>query len=448
MPHSRNQFLFKGYLLQGSNTYEEARKVFNSSIIRVPKAIIQPTNFSEVVSAVLNAKQHQCQITVRNGGHSATGSCLQNECLLIDMRKINHTHLDLENKRITIGGGALLRDLLKAASPYHLGTPTGDCPMVGIAGLTLGGGNGFLSKQYGLTCDNLFSATLVTANGDIVKTSKSQHADLFWGLQGAGHGNFGVVTELELQLHPLPPLVFGGRITWPVEQAEEILKQYNDLMHHSSDDLNIYCRINQYEKQQPVIYLYGMYNGAVEEGKSLFEGMTQWGKPLEIDLNATNYGEMQLINEDLIQENPGFLWKNGLLESDLNNDIIQVLLVCYQNRPNIHARINLDTLGGAINRVPNNATSFWHRSSRFIISVLGVWNTPAEEAKSRLWAQQSIEKLSPFLSGYTYPNYDDIDLKDSQKASFGGNLKRIRTIKQKYDPEGLFRGSLNFMEKN
>ena len=426
--------------LPGSDSYKNTKTIFNASIDKKPRFVVYPECEEDIVRTIIFARDLGLKITVKNGGHSTYGQCLSNEAIAVDMVNFKKVEVDAIQKEVRLHSGALLGDLDDACAVSNLAVPSGDCPMVGITGLTLGGGNGYLSRTLGLTCDNLLSASMVTSEGKIIQLNKSNNSELFRALKGAGHCNFGVIVGMRLKLFDIPEKILGGSIWWPIDDAHEILRKYRDLMSSAPDQLTLYFRLNQSNAGLPMANVYGMYYGNISSGKTFFHQMLGWKSCYDQNISESTYYDMQKINLEPAPFSPRFFWKNFIID-ELDDQLIEKLLQCYAMRPTAHCRVNLDPLGGRINKVNVEETAFIHRNSAFICSIIAVWINPSEKQICKKWCFDHWAQLSQ-SSRACYQNYADPFL-DNGKAYFGDQLKTLLDLKKQVDHNNQFIGSLS-----
>ncbi|MBK8505441.1 MAG: FAD-binding oxidoreductase [Saprospiraceae bacterium] len=427
--------------LPDDSGYFETIEVFNALVVARPKLVVFPKVPHDIKLTILFAKENGLKITVKNGGHSTYGQCLNDGGIVVDMKFLNQVEVDPSKNVARVQAGALMQDLDAATTPYHLAVPGGDCPMVGVTGLVLGGGNGFLSRSFGLTCDQLISAILVAANGETLALDRHTNPNIFQAIRGAGQSNFGVITEVVLKLSVVPPKIYGGSSFWPIDRAREIFRKYYEMISGAPDELSLYLRLNQDFKGEPVIRLYGMYNGPIDTGKMYFDRISRWAGSLSESFGEYTYFEMQRINEQPAQFRPKFYWKTFFIDEP-DDLLIEELLVCFQERPTQHCRINLDVLGGQIQRISPLETSFVHRNDHFICSIIAVFENPADEYACKNWCFGSWQKLRTG-SDRSYQNYADPYLADPPRSYFDTKLDQMLQLKQTFDPENIFIGSLS-----
>lgn len=420
--------------------YLDFCKAFNGNFHKRPAFILFPTNNDDVLQSIRFAKENNLKISVHNGGHSTIASGLNEGNLVLNMRDLSHINLSLENNTITVGAGALAHQIDDKTAPHGKAIPLGDCPVVGIAGLTLGGGIGFLSRSVGLTCDHLIEAKLITLQEDILVCNASQNTDLFHLLKGAGQGNFGIVTELRFRLVDIPKTVYGGNLCWHLKDAKNILRLYDELMQEAPNELNLYARIN--EEMGPMIKVYGMYNGDPKIGKTFFDKVRGWGTTIFDNANEYAYLDIQKINESTIVDSPCFLWKNGLIDNNISDHLIDCMLDAYALRPTPYCRINIDTLSGKVQEI-SQPSSFVHRNSNFIVSVMGVWFDQKDKSNCLAWANETMHKLRPYFNGSIYVNYADPSSVKQPEKYYGKVAPRITEMKEKLDRNQVLIGTLN-----
>ncbi len=420
--------------------YPQFCKAFNGDFHKQPLCVIFPVNADDVSIALSVSSSQGKQVSIFNGGHSTVAAGLNNGNVVLNMKEMKSISISSNKKYITVSAGCLAHEVDQATAPFGKAIPLGDCPVVGICGLTLGGGVGFISRSKGLTIDHLVEVQLVTPDGTIKTCSKEENPELFKLLKGAGQGNFGVVTQLKFKLVNIPHQVYGGNLCWDLEHAQHILQKYDNLIHSAPFELNLYCRIN--EEMGPMIKVYGMYCGDVDEGKAFFDEIRSWREPMFDNAQKYSYLEMQKINESTIVDSPRFLWKNGFLDGKMSKQFISTVAQVYSKRPTPYCRINMDTVNGAIHN-QSEPSAFPHRNSDYVVSIMGVWFSEDNKAAALSWAKQSMEKLRPFLNDGVYVNYADPSIAHNSKSYFGHNASDVKSMKDTMDPNNTLIGSLN-----
>jgi len=429
-------------LPQGSRAYQDSCKVFNGFVTAKPAFVVRPSGIEDISSALAFARLKNMQVTVKNGGHSAYGTSLQDDCLMLDMRLFNQIDLDLDSRRVTIGAGVLSGDLEKALEPYKYKLPLGDCADVGMAGLVLGGGIGFLSRKYGLTCDSLLECTMIDHQGREIRIANDSNPDLFWALKGAGHGNFGVLTSLTLRLHEVPERVVVGSVFLALDNNSTIVfEKYAQMMDSGPNELSLYIRLNREHQGQPGIRIYGTFIGNTEEGIAYFQKIQTWARVLHAEVNETSYYEAQQVNASSITEGISFHWKSAMISEKLRSEFWQILLDCFYLCPNNYGRINLDPLGGAIEDIDDHDSAYAHRNMRYILSIIGVWEGRDDQLKYKKWVESTHEAIQEHCHlSSSYQNYADRE--SSNEDFYGANLSRVNSLKLLWDPRNLFFGLL------
>ena len=424
--------------------YDEARTVWNRMIRRSPALIVRCAGTDDVVAALGFAREHDLLISVRGGGHNVTGNAVCDAGLMLDLSPMKDARVHRDQRRIIAGPGLTWKDLDTATQSHGLATTGGIVSSTGVAGLTLGGGHGWLMRKHGLTCDNLAGVELVTADGERLRASADENADLFWGVRGAG-GNFGVVTAFEFQLHPLAT-VLAGMLLYPRRQAREVLDVFREAAENAPDELTLGVVLTTWHDGGPVVGLVACYSGALADGERCLQPFRRLGAPLLDGIRAMRYGELQTMFD---ATNPPGAWyyKSGYLDGVAvrADRFVDVLLEhCDFPSPSPMSRIFIEHLGGAMGRVPADATAFVHRSAPFdLIVVAGGFPVEATE-RNMAWARATSSAMRPFMSGAAYVNYLDADADtEAVRAAYGPAYARLVALKNRYDPHNVFRLNQN-----
>ena len=423
-------------LLSGHPEYDAARKVWNGMHDRRPALIARCLNTTDVSNAVSFARERGLLTAVRGGGHSWPGKSVCDDGIMIDLSLMNTVTADPAARRAHARGGALLNALDTAALEHGLVTTAGVVSHTGVGGFTLGGGMGRLNRKYGLAVDNLRSAEIVTADGQIRRISAEQEADLFWAIRG-GDGNFGVVTEFEFELHPFNRNVLSGNIVWPVAQARDVLEFYAEWYQGLSDELYVGPAMATMPDGTGIILMEVVYNGDPAVGEREIEPLRRLGTPLDDGVRMQDYTVMQTQEDVTFGHGVRSYIKSGMV-SEFTQELVNSLLEAYTNDPRL--AMFTHTLGGAAKRVGELDTAFPHRNAETMLGFGGGWMDAADDesgiALSRLW----YSRLEPFMGGY----YTNIDFDGSGAASnFGPAYPRLQKIKAKFDPGNLFRLNSN-----
>jgi hypothetical protein len=435
-----NHSAFSGDLyLPGSAEYGYACKLYNGRIKRSPAVIVRPLDVSDVCLAIKYANEHGVKVTAKGGGHSACGTCLVNDGLVLDMSEMKKISLSPKENRVTVSAGVLNKELDRMTLSHAQALPLGTCGDVGVIGSTIGGGIGFLSRAYGLACDNIMSATMVNANGQRVHISQHEEPDLLWALKGGGGSQLGIVTDITYQTFDMPKRVYGGTIDWPLKYGIEVLKRYSDFMLSAPNNHFLYAYISFSEKADAKISVMGFAMDTPDICQKIFGDISQWCPHAETNLGFRSYLDVQ---SNHYADGLAIYWKHGIIQEGLSESFCRTLIECFEACPGLSGGIMLDPLGGAISDVGPTDTAFCHRESTFICSITGLALGDTIPIETEAWVVDSQSKLAPFYNGLAYANYEDIEI-DEVSNYFGQNRIRIMALKKEYDPQGVFGGSLN-----
>jgi FAD/FMN-containing dehydrogenase len=437
-------------LLPGNGAYDSARQIWNAMIDKRPAIIARCATTSDVVRAVNFARDKGLLLAVRGGGHHIAGNALCNDGLVVDLSRMKAAHVDPAARRVTIEAGATLADLDAATQAHGLATPVGINSTTGIAGLTLGGGFGWLSRKYGMTVDNLESAEVLTATGEVVRASATEHPDLFWALRGGG-GNFGIVTRFEFRLHPVGPNVLSGLIVYPFSEAKRVLQQYRDFVAKAPDELAVWTVLRhapplpflpQEVHGKEIIALALIHAGDPEEGERLIKPLHKFGTVLGEHVGVQPYVAWQQVFDPLLTAGARNYWKShnlSMLEDRLFDGIIE-----YAGKlPSPQCEIFIAAIGGATTRPAPDSMAYAHRDATFVMNVHSRWEDPADDNLCIGWARDFFNASAPFASGGAYINFLTADEGDRVRSGYGANYDRLAQVKRRYDPDNLFRVNQN-----
>jgi FAD/FMN-containing dehydrogenase len=439
-----------GVLRRGDTAYEEARKVWNATVDRHPAMIVRCGTVDDVREAVRFAAAHRMLLSVRGGGHHIAGNAVAQGGLMLDMSAMNAIRVDADRRVASVGPGALLADFDREAQAHGLATPLGINSTTGVAGLTLGGGFGWLTRRHGLSIDNLLSATVVTADGAVREASATSEPELFWALRGGG-GNFGVVTSFTFQLHPVGPEVYAGLVVYPFAQARPVLRAWRDFCAGAPDELSVWAVLR---KAPPlpfipesahgtdVVILPLLHCGGVDAGARAAAPVLQFGEPLASALGPTPYAGFQAAFDPLLAPGQRNYWKSNNF-SELSAAALEVVIAAAARSPGPQCEIFVAQLGGAMARVDAGATACVGRDARFIMNVHGRWSEERDDERVRGWARQTFEAAAHHATGSGYVNFLTEDEAERVAASYGQNHGRLQDLKRRYDPANLFRMNLN-----
>jgi FAD/FMN-containing dehydrogenase len=438
---TRFQANFRGDTIQpGDPRYDEARKVFNGMIGKRPALIVRCAAVADAIAAVHLALETSVPVAVRGGGHGVTGNALCDSGLVIDLSAMKGVRVDPGSRSARAEGGATWGDFDRETQAFGLATTGGIVPTTGIAGLTLGGGIGYLNRKYGLACDNLLSAEVVTADGRFLRASTEENADLFWALRGGG-GNFGVVTSFEYQIHPVGP-VLAGQVIYPLDQAKTVLRFYRDWSAEAPNEVRADATLLS-GPEGPVLDIILCYCGAIEEGEKALRPMRSCGSPLMDSVAPVPYATVQNLLTGIFQPGRLHYWKAGFVQKFSDEAVEAVVDFFAANVPGFFAAIAIEHLGGAISRLGPQDTAFGHRDAQHSLLVLRMWQDPRDSDKNIDWARRCYVTVEPFLKTGAYVNYLGDEGEPRVRNAYGVNYQRLREIKKKYDPTNFFRLNQN-----
>jgi FAD/FMN-containing dehydrogenase len=438
-------------LTPASKEFDDARTIWNAMIDRRPGLIVRCLTAEDVVQAVQLAAQRQLVLAVRGGGHNIAGNAVCDGGLMIDLSQMKAVHVDQTRRTARVEAGATLGDFDRETQAFGLATPLGINSTTGIAGLTLGGGFGWLSRSLGLSIDNLISADVVTASGNQVTASESEHADLFWAIRGGG-GNFGIVTSFEFRLHPVGPEVLSGLIVHPLSAARDVLHFYRDFIRNAPEEFACWFVMRKAPPLpflapewhgKEILALAVCYAGSIADGERVAKPLRDFGQPLADVIAPHPFTVWQTILDPLLTPGARNYWKSHDFR-ELGDGLIGSLIDAAQRIPDPQTEIAFAQLGGAITRVPNDATAYGHRDAQFVMNVHGRWDDPAKDRECIAWARGLFDAAAPFSTGAVYVNFLTQDeQQDRIRAAYGANYDRLAALKRKYDPTNLFRMNQN-----
>jgi FAD binding domain/Berberine and berberine like len=431
-----------GLILAGDPTYENARRVWNGNVDRRPAVIARCANTADVKSAVTFASSNGLLISVRGGGHSAPGYGTNDGGMVIDLSPMKAIQVNPAGRSARAEGGVLWREFDEATQVHGLATTGGTVSSTGIGGLTLGGGLGWLMGKYGATVDNLISAEVVTADGELRVASASTQPDLFWALRGGG-GNFGVVTSLEYRLYPVGS-VLGGMVLHPLERAAEMLRFYRDFCATLPDEAEAYAGLLTSPEGVPMAAMVLGYNGPIEEGERVLAPARRFGPPVADMVAPMPYCTRQtMLDTHGAEHGLHRYWRSAFTEH-LSDELIDVMVDGAARFSSPMSALFLFHVHGAITRVPGDAMAFGARRTQWDFDAIGQWADGSESAGHIAWVRELWGKLDPHLKGSAYVNHIAADDQPEKvRASFGDNHLRLREIKAKYDRANLFRVNSN-----
>jgi FAD/FMN-containing dehydrogenase len=430
--------------------YDQAREVWNAFINKHPAVIVRCAGAADVIQAVGFARESGLIASVRGGGHNIAGSAVC-DGLVIDLSKMNSVRVNPDARRADVGPGATLADVDREAQAFGLVTPTGINSTTGIAGLTLGGGFGWLSRRFGLTLDNLVSADVVTAEGKLVHASAKENLDLFWGIRGGG-GNFGIVTNFEFKLYPLGPEVYAGLLVFGAEEAQSVLDWYREFVNSAPDELTVWAVMRQApplpflpEKVhgKNVVVLALCYSGDPAKGEKAIQPIRGFGKILGEMVGRMPFVAWQQAFDPLLARGARNYWKTHNF-TDLTDDVVSALVDHAGRLPSPHCEVFIGHLTGQVERVAEDATAYPHRRVKFVMNVHSRWEKATDDDACIAWARSLFNATTPHATGGAYINFMTDEEGERVPTAYGGETwKRLVTLKNKWDPSNFFSTNQN-----
>lgn len=436
---------FAGRLLQPTDAaYDEARRVHNGLIDKRPALIAQCRGMADIVDAVQLARRLQLAVAVRGGGHNVAGRATIDGGLMIDVSPMKGIHVDATARTARAQGGVTWAEFNRETQLHGLATTGGVVSTTGIAGLTLGGGLGWLIGKYGLAVDNLRSVDLITADGRVLRASADENADLFWAVRGGG-GNFGIAASFEFRLHTVGPTVTGGVVFWPLHAAGDVLRLFRELAESASDDLMLMASVVGAPDGSGVktASIAACHCGALRDGEAAMRPINAFGTPVTGTVGPMPYCDVNTMLDAGYPKGARNYWKSQVLP-ELTDEAIRTMVACYEQCPSPMSEIYLEHMHGAATRVGVGETAFPLRAPGYNFLVLSQWTDPADDEQCIAWARETYAAMQPFVGVGRYVNYlDNDDLGDAVAAAYGPNYRRLREIKAKYDPENFFHMNQN-----
>jgi FAD/FMN-containing dehydrogenase len=436
-------------LLQGDDGYEGARRIWNGMVNRRPALIARCAGAADVISSVAFARKHGLVLSVRGGGHNVAGNAVCDGGLMIDLSSMKGVRVDPQRRTVRAEGGCTWRDLDQEAAAFGLATTGGIIPATGVAGLTLGGGLGWLMRKHGLSCDNLLSADVVLADGGTLTANATENPDLFWGLRGGG-GNFGVVTSFEYRLHAVSQIL-GGMLVHPLDRAHDVLRFLREFMQVAPDELACMAVFLTGPDGSKILAVVVCYCGPVAEGERVLGPLRSFGPPAADQIAAMPYVQLQGLLEAGFPPGLQNYWKSNFLR-ELGDEAIATLIESFREVPSSTSAIAIEQLGGAVSRTADDSTAFAHRSAHSNLLVVSSWPNPADNAVNIGWTRSVWQAMQPFSTEGVYVNYlgpESDEGADRIKAAYGSSkYARLAALKKKYDPINLFRLNQNIRPMN
>lgn len=458
MPKNETIAEFKNELLGDVLTpedrnYDQERQVWNGLIDKHPALIVKCRGTSDVIHSVNFARENDLQVSIRGGGHNVAGLALIDDGLVIDLSNMRGVYVDPDSKTALVEGGATWADVDRETQLYGLATPGGVVSTTGVAGLTLGGGLGWLRKKHGLSCDNLRSVRMVTANGEVLTASKDKNKDLFWAVRGGG-GNFGIVTTFEFELHELGPQVMFSAPMYPIEKADKVLSAWRDFMVSSPDEVSshaILWTIPDIEdfpedaRGTDIVAVPALYAGDADEGQQVLQPLREITEPV-LDLSGQYpFSAVQSMFDWVFPKKERcYYFKSTDLRS-LDEPVLKAIISKGKERPLSSMLMVIWHYGGEMNRIGAGDTAFGSRDTSFLLSVDSIWDDPSDSERVIAWSRNVLDEMKPYSGAGMYPNFPGFGEEGNElvQSAYGKNYKRLAKIKGKYDPDNFFSVNLN-----
>jgi FAD/FMN-containing dehydrogenase len=439
-------------LCPGDEGWDEAVLVWNGMVAKVPALVLQPTSAQDVAAAIGFARDHGLLLSIKGGGHNIAGTSIAEGGLTLDMSRMRDVTVEPDTKLAHVGPGCLLKDVDRATQEHGLATVLGFISEVGVAGLTLGGGLGYLTRRFGWTVDNLKEAELVTADGRVRRVSHDENADLFWALRGGG-GNFGVVTRFTFRLHEVGPTVYGGLIAWPFERADEILRAYRTITTEAPRELAVWLVLLHAPPApfvpaewhgERVCAMSVCYSGGLDDVEGVLEPIRALGDPVVDLLREQPYTQVQSYLDATEPKGNHYYWKTEYL-AELSDDLLATTRELFAECPIPDAELGFLHLGGALNEHDEDDGAVGNRDTRYAVGANGMWEPDEPNADTfRQWIREAWKRIRPFSTGGNYINFQTADEDEKRvRATYGVNFDLLIEVKKKYDPNNVFRSNRN-----
>lgn len=438
-------------LLPGSDGYEESRTLWNAMIDRRPAAVARCLGAADAIAAVRFARERDLLLCMKGGGHNIAGLAVADGALMLDMSLMRGVLVDPRARVARAQAGCLLGDVDRETQVFGLAAVLGFVSATGIAGLTLGGGFGYLTRRFGWTTDNVVGMDLVTAEGRLVRASEDENADLFWGLRGGG-GNFGVVTAIDYALHDVGPEVVGGLVAWPAHDAPKVLDLYRTMAEAAPPELTLVALMRMAPPApwlpkeihgKPIVALLACHTGDPAAGEKAVAPIKAFGKPVGDILARRPYAQLQTLLDATQPKGRRYYWKSEYLPR-VEPALCAKFTEHATRIASPHSAVILFQIGGALNRFPAEHSPVGNRDARYVLNVAGAWDDAGDDARNIEWARAAWSDMRPFGTGGTYLNFLTEDEGHGRtEAALGRNLHRLAAVKAKWDPDNVFRTNKN-----
>jgi FAD/FMN-containing dehydrogenase len=435
---------FTGQLIRPADAeYDQVRRLHNGLIDKHPAAVARCHGVADVADAVRLARALDLNVAVRGGGHNVAGHATLDDGLMIDVSPMKGIHVDVGTRTVRAAGGVLWKELNRETQVHGLATTGGVVGSTGIAGLTLGGGIGWLMPKYGLALDNLRSAVLVTADGRVLRAAADENPDLFWAIRGGG-GNFGIATSLEYDLHAVGPVITGGVVAHPLACARDVLRFFRDTCANLPDEMMLVAGLQTAPdgSNSKLVGVVAAHSGSLRQGEDAVRPLKAFGSPVMDALGPMSYCDLNNMLDPAFPKGALNYWKAQLL-ADLSDDAIRTLVASFEACPSPMSQIVIEHLHGAASRVPVASTACTLRRAGFNVVIISQWRSADETAQGVAWARDTFAALTPYLAPTRYVNYLEDDAADPAAVAYGPNLARLRALKTKWDPDNFFRQNVN-----
>jgi FAD/FMN-containing dehydrogenase len=438
-------------LVPGDAGYEDSRTVWNSMVNRRPAVIARCLGAADVIQCVRFAREHDLLLCIKGGGHNIAGLAVADGALMLDMSLMRGVWVDPHNRVAHAQAGCLLGDVDRETQLHGLASVLGFVSLTGIAGLTLGGGIGYLTRRWGWTADNVAGMDVVTAEGELVRATSDEHEDLFWGLRGGG-GNFGVVTTIDYVLHRVGPEMVGGVVAWPAEEAAGVLDLYTRLAKKAPPELTLVALLRpappapwlpQERHGTPIVALLACHTGDPVDGEAAVAPIKSFGKPIGDILVRRPYVQMQSLLDATQPKGRRYYWKSEYLPR-VEPALCEQLIAHAAKIRSPHSAVILFQMEGALNQFTANHSPVGNRDARYLLNITGAWERPEEDDANIAWARQAWGDMRRFSTGGTYINFlTEDEGADRTQAALGGALQRLAQVKSRWDPQNVFRTNRN-----
>lgn len=432
---------FKGeIILPGENGYDKARSVWNAMIDRHPSLIAQCADANDVIIAINLAKENNLLVSVKGGGHNVAGNAVCEKGLMIDLSNMKKIVINHEEQIASVEPGVTWKELDENTKQFDLAVPGGTVSDTGVAGLTLGGGVGYLGYKHGMTADNLIAADIVTANGELIHIDEENYPDLFWAIRGGG-GNFGIVTNFIFQLHPVRPNVVAGMMLYPMEKAKQTMQFYRDFVRNAPDELMSYAGFINTPDGFPVCVILPAWMGEIDKAEKVLEPLKKFDQPIADLVAEIPYTSLQTMLDAAAPAGIRRYWKSAHLP-ELTDELLDILIESANKKPSPLSPILFFHMRGEMVRKDPSSIAFPHRRDQWDASFISQWLDKKDDEINMSWARELYKKIEAYTST-VYVNHLDSDDSLRIRNAYGPNYDRLREIKKKYDPENFFRMNNN-----